>query len=61
MLHLAGLSGCPVEVVEESVVLTGLGGVGCLLRNCYHNIRNAPSVTRSQTTRSTPHKAAFSA
>ena len=45
MLHLAGLSGCPVEVVEESVVLTGLGGVGCLLRSCYHDIRNAPSAT----------------
>lgn len=61
MLYLAGLSGCPVEVAEESVVLTRLGGVGCLLRTYYHDILNAPSATMSQTTLSTPHKADFSA
>ena len=61
MLHLSGLSGCPVEMVEESVALTELGGVGCLLRSYNHDILNAPSATLSQTTLSTPHKAAFSA
>ena len=32
LLRLAGLSNCPVEVVDQSSALMSLGGVGCLLR-----------------------------
>lgn len=32
MVRLAEVTGCAVEVVEHSEVLTALGGVGCLLR-----------------------------
>ena len=32
LVRLAELAGCGVEIVHDSEVLMGLGGVGCLLR-----------------------------